>query len=364
MSYAMPAGHMVETVIRGESRLFRGRQAVSTLHRPKRILRIYAYDGKGDEISFVEGVDWTFSGGRISRPSGSRIPDFASYRYSTATGCRMGLFTRSCVRAVRCEVGLVHCPKPRPDQFEFAPAPRNPPLTINHIAYIDYVADMPATIVRARRLGYESARAVVCLGDSIAAGAHTVASFYRNRDDQSWCGLLRKQFPRTSFENRAIIDASLDGAIEQVDRSSRRPDTAIVAFGMNDHAVDDADARSFAVRLDRAVTEMRRRGIRVVLVGFPQQNGLWVLERPTATKAFNREIAEVARRHGVPFVDVEHAFDQMSGGYIPGIVLTADFMHHPNAYGQRIYYSLLAPLFLRADTPAERLPDYVIGTNP
>ncbi len=69
----------------------------------------------------------------------------------------------------------------------------------------------------------------------------------------------------------------------------------------------------------------------------------------------------MARDASVPFVDARRAFAKAAPPGAPVFThLTADFIHHPNQYGQKIYFSLLVPYFLPAATDAAAIPDYVI----
>lgn len=351
------------TLVRGEAHLFRGTKPLTMVHPVDRVVRLYSYDGQGRKRSYVQGKDWQMLDGTVRRMSGSAIPDFAGYRYSAQTGCEQGLFTRSCAISAACFVGLRSCPVTGPAQFDFLPEPRNPPLTITYNVYVDYVANLPATSIKARHEGLENARAVLCTGDSVTAGAHTVAQHYRGRDEQSWCALLRRNLPGVRFENRGESDSSVGAIVEQVERSSIKPDSVIVAFGMNDHVAGSGGLQRFTKDLTRSVSDLRKRNIRILLVGFFQQNGLWVRENPADTLAYNRAIAQVARDQGVPFVDMGGAFGRLSREAPAGQQLTADFMHHPNLYGQRIYFSRLFPHFLRKDRPAADVADYVVGAD-
>ena len=132
---------------------------------------------------------------------------------------------------------------------------------------------------------------------------------------------------------------------------------------MNDHAGGSAGIAAFSAALDDAIKRLQQRKTKAILVGFFQQNELWIKESSGDTLAYNRAIADVAARNHVPFVDPLRAFARLAGNQPPAYELTGDWLHHPNIYGQRIYYSLLVPFFLRHDTLAEDIPDYVIATD-
>lgn len=352
-----------DTALRGEAHLFKGTEPVATIFPVHRVLRIYSYDGQGHELAYAENQDWQLTNGMIRRTEGSRIPDFATYRYSAQKGCDQGILTRACAMAIACLAGVRSCPPSTAHQFDFIPAPRNPPLTIGHNVYVDYVSAIPAPLIKAKPGGFQHARAVICVGDSLTAGAHTIARYFHDRDDDSWCALLRRNLPGVRFENRGQTDTSADAIIGQVERSSIKPDSVIIAFGMNDHVQGKAGLKWFTDELTRAIVDLKKRGIRIMLVGFFQQNGLWVGERPADTVAYNQTIEKLAQRQGVPFIDVRPAFDRLSGDAPPGEQFTADFMHHPNLYGQRIYFSLIVPHFISEDRSSSTMSDYVIGAE-
>jgi lysophospholipase L1-like esterase len=346
-------------MVHGEAHLFRATKAVKTAHPLERVVRIFSYDAQGRQHDYRRGKDWDVDGGLIRRLPGSAIPDFAAYRYSTKRDCDEGRATRSCAVAIACYVGLWSCPS-----FKFFADPRNPPLTIGYNVYVDYMAQLPRTIIRARGEGFERAGTVLCTGDSIAAGAHTIASYYRDEaDDDSWCGLLRRNLPDISFDNQARGGVSVGTVLEQVTRSPAKPEVVIIAFGMNDHNAGPKGLQTFAITLADTVARLKTRGLRVMLVGFFQQNPLWLGENPVDTRSYNEAIRTVARRQAVPFIDVRPAFDRLSRDAPPGQQFTADFMHHPNLYGQRIYFSLILPYFLRSDRPASEISDYIVGAE-
>jgi len=154
---------MPSVAIRGEAVVFSGLLPTGLRLPVATIQAVYGYSDTGARIDFAAGQDWQAGGAGLVRTATSRLPDFAGYRYSTSIGT----------------------------SFVFSPDPRNPPLLIPFEVYVDYRS------TRADRLLTPAAGAVrpssvVCLGDSIAAGAHTIASFFSNSDAESWCGLLRK----------------------------------------------------------------------------------------------------------------------------------------------------------------------------
>lgn len=321
-------------VVRGEARVLRATESVLLLHPSQRVLAVYSYDQTGRRIDYQEKSDWQAEGTRLMRTAGSRIPDFDTYAYTTSRGAR----------------------------FEFWAEPRNPGLTINYVVYVDYLSNRQDVVVRPESPN-KIRRKTVCLGDSIAAGSHTISSYYRNEDTESWCGLLRTHVGQGGL----VVNRSVPGGVLQpvwADLDSYvadQPDTVILAFGMNDHVAGVSALPDFANMLDDVVAVLLSRNMDVILVGFFQQNPLWLQEDPFMTVSYNDAIRSVASARGVPFIDAYAAFQRVSVGSESYYHLTADFMHHPNNYGQRIYFSLLAPYFLRQNEMASSIPNFVVN---
>ncbi|WP_423604036.1 SGNH/GDSL hydrolase family protein [Sphingomonas sp. MS122] len=320
--------------IRGEARMLSGTAQVSFLHRAARVGAVYGFGADGRRIDYV-ATDYVATETGIARTPGSRIPDFAAYTYVRSVG----------------------------DKFDFVADPRNPPLTINHAVYVDYDGLTSDRQVRAVAPSAATGK-VLCLGDSIAAGAHTAAQFYSGNDSQSWCGLIRKFLgPASTVENVSVPGAVVGGALGQLDDLvARRADTAVIAYGMNDHISGGVDAAQFRTDLDTVVGRLKAEGVRVILVGFFQRNPLYALEDPARTAAFNEAIRLVAQGRGVALVDVQAGFPKAAPAGAPVFThLTADFLHHPNVYGQRVYFSLIVPHFLKRDMWASEIEDYVLA---
>lgn len=315
----------------------RGTEQVQLLQPVGSVSAVYGFDDTGRRVDYAQGADWELVNGRIRRTPASRIPDFSTYRYVASQG----------------------------DRFDFASQPRNPPVSLGFDVYIDYVSPLADRTVTVRPLP-RAAHHVLCLGDSIGNGAHTVSNFATGSDGESWCGLLRQLLaPFGGIVTNASSNSGVTGRLVQdLDQHAAiGADTVIIEFGMNDHVLEPAGGvTEFRANLDRAITRFRMDNANVILVGFFAQNPLWLAEDPAKTQTYNQAIRDLAAVRGVPFIDVADAFTKaVPPGAVPGIELTGDFMHHPNTYGQRIYFSLLAPYFLAANTPASTIPNYVVG---
>jgi lysophospholipase L1-like esterase len=325
-----PAPIAQKLTVRGEAMVLHGDTPATLRHVPAGILAVYGYDDTGRRIDYAQGADWTFANGEILRTSNSRIPDFDSYAYTAINAA---------------------------GQFAFMENPRNPPLTINYIVYVDYASTVPDRTIEARGKTYQR---VMCVGDSITAGADTVSAFYFNSDADSFCGLLRS-YTSAHVDNFSVVGGTLAAAVPDLpqDLTQSQPQVVVIAFGMNDHMAGAAGLPAFRTLLDQIVTSLTDKGIDVILVGFLRQNTLWVLEDPTQTAAYNQAIADAAAAHGVPFVDTYTAFNAAEPAAETIERLTADFMHHPNQFGQRIYFSALLPYFLSQPVLASSVGEYV-----
>lgn len=326
-----PAPTAQKLTIRGEAVAFHGVTPVSLQHGATSVLAVYSYDGAGHRIDYEAGADFTYANDAISRTATSQIPDFDSYSYVSINAA---------------------------GQFAFSEGPpRNPQLTINLVIYVDYASTVSDAQIQPATTGKAYTR-VMCVGDSITAGADTISSFYSNSDADSFCGLLRS-YTGAHVDNFSVVGGTLAAALPGLsgNLSSSTPEVVILAFGMNDHTAGAAGLSAFSAALDTAINAIKQTGADVILVGFLQQNKLWVLEDPTQTAAYNQAIADVASEHGLPFVDPRPRFGD---GDLPSIErLTADFMHHPNEYGQRLYFSLLLPYFLSQPVMASSVEAYV-----
>lgn len=324
------------TEVRAEAVVLSGVQT-SRLRQPATAVRaVYGYSEAGTRIDYLQGTDWQPSGQGLARTAGSRLPDFAGYRYTATSG----------------------------SSFSFSATPRNPPLVIPSQVYVDYSSSTPDRLVQPASGAARHSR-VVCLGDSIAAGAHTIANYFLGTDADTYCGLLRSHLGATAeVLNPSVPGGTLASVLPTLPGLlAARPQTLVLAFGMNDHVAGAAALPDFEATLADTVQLAQAVGVRVILVGFIQQNTRWVREDPAQTLAYNQAIARVAGQRGVAFIDIRAAFDRSApdGNSIES--RTGDFMHHPNSFGHRVYFSLLLPHFLAAPVLASTLPGFVDLTD-
>ena len=97
------------------------------------------------------------------------------------------------------------------------------------------------------------------------------------------------------------------------------------------------------------VEKLQRSGIDVILIGFFQQNECWVNEKTENTILYNHTIADVAKKSGVPFVDI---YSRWQHNERKNSIedMTSDYMHHPTDFGHKIYFTEIVPYFLDRDT--------------
>lgn len=327
---------MPTSEVRAEAVVFRGLERTPLRLPVSSIRAVFGYDHNGLRVDYLAGADWRWDGSGIVRTAGSRMPDLGTYGYVANSG----------------------------SSFSFVSQPRNPPLLIPHQVYVDYSSGRPDRLV-VPTPGAATDRLVVCLGDSITAGAHTIANYFRDTDDDSYCGLLRQHLgPSSVVLNPSVPGGTLAWVQEQLPPLlALRPQTIILAFGMNDHVAGAAALPAFEALLQDTVQQLRSAGVRVLLVGFFQQNTRWVLEDPAQTLAYNQALARVAVRSAVAFIDVRDAFARSAPDGQSIESRTGDFMHHPNNFGQRVYFSLLLPHFLTAPVMASTMPAFVAGLD-
>lgn len=317
-------------LILGETFVFKGEKPVVLRQPLVSVKNIYSYDASGIRKNYIEGVDWVYSSGGIARTRFSRIPNFDEYKYSAN------------------EAGF----------FEFISAPRNPPLTLNYQIYIDYYSGAVDKLIMPANKKFRPSK-IVCVGDSITLGAHTLGQYYGNNDGDSYCGLLRKYLGSSVVvENKSVAGSVATGVLAVLpELIAGNPDLVILGFGMNDHVGGSLEEFNNAIMI--IVERLRKSGVEVILMGFFQQNKKWILEDQSLTLAFNSAMRDISNEYDVLFVDVYATMDRIFPGNDLIDNVMGDYMHHPNNYGHRIYFSLLLPYFIMSPIPSSALADYV-----
>jgi acyl-CoA thioesterase-1 len=137
-------------------------------------------------------------------------------------------------------------------------------------------------------------------------------------------------------------------------------DVVIIELGMNDHinGLTPGSADQFRDDISEVVSNLLSENIDVILIGFFQQNELWVMEKSTETLVYNEILSKIAADYEIPFVDIRSEFISLGHKGIED--LTGDWMHHPNDFGHKVYYSQLVPyLFDEKKLGDIRLNDFL-----
>lgn len=361
-------------MIPGEATLAVGTNPLPLVWPVHRVENIYGFDSSGEKVKYIKGNDWEINNGIISRTVDSIIPDFTGYTYNTGTSCSISLFSKECVRSIlRCvlDMQIYQCvPSSNQSKFTFSAAPRNPPLSIEYNIYVDYetLINSETTVATpTKRADLTPFESVLCLGDSITAGSHTVEHYYNNEDSDSWCGLLRDTFKsHAQFKNISLPGGHVDYLSRNMEKFvSKRADIAIVSVGMNDHLRGIEWAADFEEQLLEVATKFKKNGTQTIFIGFFQQNILWRKENTAASVLFNKAISNAALNSNSIFVDISSIFRAAYPEDFSSIIWTADFMHHPNNFGHKVYASAILPYLLTDAHPRSNIPYYVpINTIP
>lgn len=323
------------TVIRGEPVALVSTQARSMLHPVRRILAAYYYDAStgarvDHPLSAIEIID----GYRVARTSGSPIYDFADYVVAMSGGT-YALVTNT--------------------------TPRNPPVVMNLLTYLDYETDYlsPETItgLASPAIGGK----IITAGDSITGAAHTISREFASSDGDGYVGLIRKQFVRQFSVDNFSIDGS---SIGQLTTSlpgllATNPSMITVAFGQNDHVGGMANIASFEDALNDIVDDCQSAGVRNALIGFMPKNPLWENYSLDDCIAYNDAIEGVATAQGVPFVDIYARWEAVKA-LKSHLEMTGDNHHHPNNFGSRVYFSAILPYLLTGSVSSADVPGYVV----
>lgn len=198
--------------------------------------------------------------------------------------------------------------------------------------------------------------AVAALGDSITAGSPLFDPDPRQRAALGFGDNEQSQFsywatqanPRLAFENCGVFGERTDEIAQRLADCADGADVLVVQGGINDiaqalaggpEAALDA-ARGAAANIDGMLAEGEDLGLGVVVVNvLPWNNGHPVAD--DAIAQLNSDIAEIAKRRGVPLLDFHDALEDpdMEGVMAPALTDDGD---HPSIDGYRILGELVA----------------------
>ncbi|MBD58899.1 MAG: hypothetical protein CL808_02085 [Citromicrobium sp.] len=201
----------------------------------------------------------------------------------------------------------------------------------------EYVGNPKAVEVGASDRQWNTRARTVIIGDSLAAHAR-----------------LEEMFPGASVANRGVGGDTVQGAIERLPGILElQPERAIVFIGHNDILLDNPLDQILA-RFETLITRLQAAGVEPVLqaVLVCGENPACSPERRRSAIALNRQLALLARRKNIAFVDLN---EELSGerGLKPG--MTWDGIHLA-ARGNRVWRDAIAPYVL-----GYREPEKAIG---
>lgn len=321
------------------------------LHKPRTIKRVYGYNAEGREVLFTEGVDYVidYERGTIRRTDSSSIPNYSGHRVVYHSG----KFT------------WVNSPEfYNPDEngmfqvkvdYDYFVSEKELEALENKSAYL-------SENVRHKILNGEDITIALC-GDSIGAGAATNGNgyFFYYLDE------TLEQYYNINVEtlNFSMGGRSSDLLIEDLQSIiDMRPDVLMVEFGMNDHGGADGNSEervtAYKNNIEKAVNVFQENNIDVILIGFFQQNMTWDVENMEATRLYNEVLKDIADRNKIYYADVYSVFEKVGNVKPLSRDVMADFIHHPNEWGHKLYLTSIIDVFnINGDMRPVDLPDYV-----
>lgn len=297
---------------------------------------VFSYTSSGGRVTYAAGVDYEKDGTGIRRLPASSIYDFSGYTFPSDTD---GTFDQSA-------------------------SPRNPPLIWFRQVYVDYAPTSPAPVTIPGLSATALAGRLLIAGDSITLGAHTPAMEVWGSDADGYVGMLRRQFPLVTVDKYSASGTYITALAADIDgilAGPGKPNTIIITYGMNDHVQGGmAGVSAYQSTVNTVVTKCHAAGVKVILVGFFRKNDKWRLLDTPSVAAYNNALATVATAKGIPFVNIAAAWDEMGTHKDRMLDLTGDNFHHPNIFGQRIYFSKILPYLLNSPISSALAPDYIV----
>ncbi|HAS40878.1 MAG TPA: hypothetical protein DCS93_10380 [Microscillaceae bacterium] len=334
--------------MQGETFGLRDTSAKKFLHKPAQIRQVYSYDKNGKKnLHNVTDFKVDYLNGTIRRTEKSSIPDYNNHKVVyNADGT-----------------------------FTFQSSPRNPELNVCHQVFVDYKYVKPVFKVQSQikflsdqfkqKLNTNDTVKILLIGDSIGGGAQTISDYFNSPVDTStFLYYLKHQLFHLYPSQIVTINLSVggEGAVlfgDNADKIVRmNPDVVIVEFGINDHMLGQSFSGVFENSFEYGIDKLKQAQIDIVLVGFFQQNKDWDIERPEFTRSYNQILQDLAQKHNLYFADIYQAFNKITSKDI-NEDLMADYIHHPNDFGHKIYYSCIIPAFLMQDTYCDKLDNFV-----
>lgn len=321
------------------------------LHNPGTIKRVYGKDVEGNEVQFTEGVDYVidYERGTIRRTNNSSIPNYSEHNVVYNSG----KFTR------------VNDPE------NYNPGD-NRKFQVK-VDYDYYVSEKELEVlennsaclsesVRNKILNDEDIT-IALYGDSIGAGADTngdgiFLNYLDETLEQYYDINVETQNFSSGVRSRDLLAEDLQSIIDM------KPDVLMIEFGMNDHCGADGNTEervtAYKNDIENAVNVLKENNIDVILIGFFQQNMTLDVENMEATRLYNEALKDIADRNNIYFADVYSVFEKVGNVKPLSRDVMADFIHHPNEWGHKLYLTSIIDVFnINGEMRPVDLPDYV-----
>lgn len=318
------------------------------IHKPQTVDRVYAVDSNGNETQFTEGVDYIidYFRGTIRRTECSKIPNYSEHKVIFSSGKFVYDSDNNPEKNKKYQIKV--------DYKYFANEKELEPIDDKSI----YLSEK----LRNKMLEGKGIKIALC-GDSIALGADTngkdiYLNYLKDEIEHSYgINVETKNFSEGGRSSDLLFE-KMSGILEM------NPDMVIVEFGMNDHCnftKNDKEAiNKYKSNIESFVHEMKKRDIDVIIVGFFQQNISYIGEDMNVSKMCNDVLKEIAEENKLFFVDVYPIFEKVSCVKPLCSDVTADYIHHPTEWGQKLYFTKLIEVFnLKQDMKPINIPNYI-----
>mgnify|MGYP004466464055 FL=1 len=204
---------------------------------------------------------------------------------------------------------------------------------------------------------------IALYGDSIGAGADTngdgiFLNYLDETLEQYYDINVETQNFSSGVRSRDLLAEDLQSIIDM------KPDVLMIEFGMNDHCGADGNTEervtAYKNDIENAVNVLKENNIDVILIGFFQQNMTLDVENMEATRLYNEALKDIADRNNIYFADVYSVFEKVGNVKPLSRDVMADFIHHPNEWGHKLYLASIIDVFnINGEMKPVDLPDYV-----
>lgn len=321
------------------------------LHNPRTIKRVYGKDVEGNEVQFTEGVDYVidYERGTIRRTNNSSVPNYSEHNVVYNSG----KFTR------------VNDPEnynPGDNRKFQVKVDYDYYVSEKELEVIENNSACLSESVRNKILNDEDIT-IALYGDSIGAGADTngdgiFLNYLDETLEQYYDINVETQNFSSGVRSKDLLAEDLQSIIDM------KPDVLMIEFGMNDHCGADGNTEervtAYKNDIENAVNVLKENNIDVILIGFFQQNMTWDVENMEATGLYNEALKDIADRNNIYFADVYSVFEKVGNVKPLSRDVMADFIHHPNEWGHKLYLTSIIDVFnINGEMRPVDLPDYV-----